>query len=243
MGKTSFTEGLDEDPPLNITIYADQPGIGSMISTFGEKLNVISNHWKNHVEEVRSGLTQSACDALAFLEIWDYSAYDSTANTCFLAKLKTDESVDVSVESDLRVIANLDQLNTFRDETFTMKESNIQGSFIYQSFGSTKNTQHCSIHCYFDPDDKCDYHYIYGSTCYLGSFTSDNYIGGPNHHLNVYIYKGKKNPNRTKSFLKSLVLYRQCQGFKCKTLYDNCGSSKKQMDETCQRNFRCCIRS
>ena len=193
MGKTSFTEGLDEDLPLNITIYADQPGIGSMSSTFGEKLNVVPNHWKTHVEEVRSGLTQSACDALAFLEIWDYSAYDSVDNTCFLAKLKTDQSVEVSIESELRVIANLEQLNTFRDETFTMKESNIQGSFIYQSFDGTKNTQHCSIHCYFDPDDKCDYHYIYGSTCYLGSFTYDNYVGGPNYHVNTYIYKGKNN--------------------------------------------------
>ena len=181
--------------PLNVTMYSNTDAVATMTSTFGEKPDVISNRWSKHVEEARTGVSSSACGALTFLESWHYSAHDVETDTCFLANINTESSIEVSLEAGLKVEANLNELNTFRDETFAKKESNIQGSFIYQSFDGTKNTQHCSIHCYFDPDDRCDFHYIYGSTCYLGSFTSDSYVGGPNHHLNVYIYKGKKNQN------------------------------------------------
>ena len=159
-----------------------------MTSTFGEKLNVVSTHWSKHIEEIRPDVNKSACDALSFLEIWDFSGHDTESNTCYLAKMNTEMPIETTSESQIRILANLNELVTFRDDTFRIKESNLQGSFVYQSFGNTKNTQHCGIHCYFDPDDKCDYHYMYGSTCYLGSFTETN-IGGPNHHTSVYIYQ------------------------------------------------------
>ena len=155
LGRVDFGEGPLEEAsfPLNITMYSNTDAVATMTSTFGEKLDVIANHWSKHVEEVRNGVSNSSCDALTFLESWHYSAHDSETDTCFLANINTESSIELSIEADLKVEANLNELNTFRDETFTLKESNIQGSFIYQSFGSTKNTQHCSIHCYFDPDD------------------------------------------------------------------------------------------
>ena len=181
---------MEDTFPLNATVYSNADALSTMISPFGEKANVVASQWSRHIGEARTGVSSSSCDALTFLETWHYSVHDPDSNTCYLANINGEITLEVSIETDLKVEANLNELNSFRDETFKKRESNLQGSFVYDSFGSTKNTQHCSIHCYFDSNDKCDFHYMYGSTCYLGSFSSDSYIGGPNHHLTTYVYSG-----------------------------------------------------
>ena len=65
---------------------------------------------------------------------------------------------------------------------------------MYEKISDVKNTVHCSIHCYFDAEDECDFYFMSGSTCYLGSFNTEAPIPTPpSGAYTTYIFKGKTN--------------------------------------------------
>ena len=162
-----------------------------MTSPFGDKTDVIPNHWKTHVAEERSDIeSELDCSGLAYFEEWHYSVFDSSG-ICHLGIISKD-SVLASAETNEKININLNVLSDFESDTFVTRTSNLYTPFIYQSFGSTKNTEHCSIHCYFDSNDHCDFHFLYNGYCYLGNFNTETPVGTTSGSHEIYIYKGKK---------------------------------------------------
>ena len=82
-------------------------------------------------------------------------------------------------------------MSDFQSETFVPRESNLYAPFIYQQITGTKNTEHCSVHCYFDAEDHCDFHFLSGSNCYLGNFNTETPVGSSSSTYTTYIFKGK----------------------------------------------------
>lgn len=85
---------------------------------------------------------------------------------------------------------NLELLDPLKNQLFVTRESNKHSPFIYQKFFG-KGTKHCCMHCYFDPDYNCDFHFFYENNCYLGSFNTETPIDSvPSGTVTHYIFKG-----------------------------------------------------
>ena len=162
----------------------------SITSTFGDKLDVVPKHWKTHVSEERLDISsKNDCAGLAQLEEWHYSAFDSSG-TCFLAMISNENIID-GIATNQNININTNSLGEFKTETFVTIASNLYTPYVYQSFGGTKNTEHCSIHCYFDSNDDCDFHFLYYDQCYLGNFNTESPVGTTSGSHTIYIFKGK----------------------------------------------------
>ena len=162
----------------------------SITSTFGDKLDVVPKHWKTHVSEERLDiLSEPDCSGLAQLEEWHYSVFDSSG-TCFLAMISNENIID-GIGTNQNININTNSLGEFKTDTFVTIASNLYTPYVYQSFGGTKNTEHCSIHCYFDPNDDCDFHFLYNDQCYLGNFNTESPVGTTSGSHTIYIFKGK----------------------------------------------------
>ena len=87
---------------------------------------------------------------------------------------------------------NTAELGFFPVDYFTERSSVIYQPFTYSVFANPLNKEHCSIHCAFDPDYKCDFWFIHHGHCYLGSFNQEGGIGVQNSHetITAYIFKG-----------------------------------------------------
>ena len=161
-------------------------------STFGDKAEVPSKHWNAYVSETRYDLeTSTACRVLAQFESWDYSAFEESAMTCHLANFTNEIIISENSEEGLAININANLLEPFQNNFFVSRHSHRFPPFIYKHFPATKNTYHCSVHCFFDPDDNCDFHFLYGSDCYLGNFNTENTVGAPGGHHYTYIFMGK----------------------------------------------------
>ena len=163
----------------------------SITSEFGDKHDVVPKHWKLHIVEVRTDvLSELDCSGLAQLDGWHYTAYESP-ETCHLAKISKEISNNEDITGNNQKISiNLNVLSDFKAETFTTRTSNLYAPYIYEKFSGAKNSEHCSIHCYFDADDKCDFHFIHDSKCYLGNFNTETAIGSTSGSHEMYIFKG-----------------------------------------------------
>lgn len=163
----------------------------SVTSSFGDKSDVVPKHWKTHVVEERLDISSELdCAGLAQLEQWHYSVFDSSG-TCYLAMIST-ESESVLVGNNQEININLNLLSDFKTETYATRTSNLYTFFIYQSFTNTKNTEHCSVHCYFDANDNCDFHFLHNDHCYLGNFNTESAIGTTSGSHTMFIFKGEK---------------------------------------------------
>ena len=83
-------------------------------------------------------------------------------------------------------------LGQFVTDYFVTRESDLYYHYTYLRFVHPKNIEHCSIHCYMDPEDKCDFFFIDGSYCYLGNFNQVSYVYHLTHTVTTYINKGTK---------------------------------------------------
>ena len=130
------------------------------------------------------------CSGLAYLEQWHYSVFQSDG-TCSLGLISND-SETVTEGSNQKININIDALGDFIS-VFTLQSYHSRYSpFVYELFENTDDAEHCSIHCYFDGNEKCDFYFLYGSKCYLGNFDTDQ-----NEHTyefgwkQIYIMKGE----------------------------------------------------
>ena len=165
---------------------------------------------------------QVQCEAMAVVEYWHYSVFDPDEKLCYFgiigmnsfkkpgneetppaAGSSTSEAppmtegelpplvVDDSATRQVQI--NTVELSFFLDDFFTERSSVIYQPFTYNSFYNPLNKEHCSIHCAFDPDYKCDFWFIHHSHCYLGSFNQESGIGVHHSHetITAYIFKGR----------------------------------------------------
>ena len=124
---------------------------------------------------------------MAHFENWQISAHSE--NTCYFGILETDKNTEVAINSNLDFNFNLNVLSDFKDQKFYKRSSNRHKPFIYGLFQDTKNEEHCSMHCYFDPTGNCDFHFIHDKNCYLGNFNTENPIGSVDGTFDMHIYK------------------------------------------------------
>ena len=130
------------------------------------------------------------CSGLAYLEQWHYSVFQSTG-TCSLGLISKD-SETVTDGSSQKININIDALGDFIS-VFTLQSYHSRYSpFVYELFENTDDAEHCSMHCYFDGNEKCDFYFLYDSKCYLGNFDTDQsehtYVFG---WKQIYIMKGE----------------------------------------------------
>ena len=91
-------------------------------------------------------------------------------------------------------------MGDFKSDTFVTRTSShtFYSPYIYQRFAYTKNTEHCSIHCYFDANDMCDFHFLYNGYCNLGNFNTESPVGSSSVTTDMYIFKGKDEMKKRK---------------------------------------------
>ena len=121
--------------------------------------------------------------------------------------MKTENVMVIALddENPRQVSINTDQLDQFVTDSFVTRESDLYYHYTYSRFDNPKNIEHCSIHCYFDPEDKCDFFFIDGSYCYLGNFNQVSYVYHLTHTVTTYINKGTNHIFK-KDFLSVMVL-------------------------------------
>lgn len=189
LGKSTQSNG--EMIELNdATLYLTQSSLETITSTFGTKTGVNAKHWKKFIEEDRTDIGSSLdCAGLAQLENWHYASYSSESQTCSLALIDHETEAPETSGADQDISINLNLLSEFQEQVFVVKSSSYFAPFIYQVFGGTKNVHHCSIHCYFDASDHCDFHYLVNDQCYLGNFNTENPVGSSGGTYNMYIFQ------------------------------------------------------
>ena len=200
----------------NRTIYANSGGMSSITSPIAIKDSVTSFHWSDYILETHSDAIESLlqCQSIAVFEGWHYTVYDETLQTCYFGMVKTDKTVleisddsnryitlalfEMSFETKLsfntfpyrQVSINTAELSGFVSDTFVTRTSNIYQPYTYSQFVYPMNVEHCSIHCYFDPNNECDFFYILHSYCWLGYYNEDAPIGAYGDWVTAYIKKG-----------------------------------------------------
>ena len=190
-------------------------------SGFAYKTEVISSRWTAHIRNSHQDAIsiQIQCEAMAVLEYWHYSVFDPENNYCYFGIISMDSLmantqaegeegeippptangeagefkpfiVDDTTSRQMQI--NTAELGFFPVDYFTERSSVIYQPFTYSVFANPLNKEHCSIHCAFDPDYKCDFWFIHHSHCYLGSFNQEGGIGVQNSHetITAYIFKG-----------------------------------------------------
>ena len=205
--KTSHSDGSIEAILTNATIYASEgklsinkvvikfnseyvfsEGRNNLLANHGSKSDVLSNLWKPQIELIRPDVeTEDECSLLAHFENWHMSAHFE--KTCYFGILETEQNTEVAINSNLEFNFNLNVLSDFKDQKFYKRSSNRHKPFIYGLFEDTKNEEHCSMHCYFDPTGNCDFHFIHDRNCYLGNFNTQNPIGSVDGTFEMYIFK------------------------------------------------------
>ena len=183
--------------------------LNTVTSPIALKDSVTSDHWTNHIEQSHSDAieTLQQCQALALLEYWHYTVYDSANQICYFAKLKSENTIEVDTTEDMQISINYSELTTFVPDTFVERQSNIYSSYTYSSFVYPVNEVHCGMHCFFDPDNKCDFFLIHGSYCYLGNFNEASPIGSSSETVTAYIYNSKAEYLITKYHLISKLAF------------------------------------
>ena len=167
--------------------------LNTVTSPIALKDSVISDHWTKHIEESHSDAieTLQQCQALALMEYWHYTVYDSANQICYFAMLKSESTIEVDVTDDMQVSINYNELTTFVPDTFVERQSYIYNSYTYAQFVYPVNEVHCAMHCFFDSQYKCDFFLIHGSYCYLGNFNEAAPIGSSSETVTTYIYNSK----------------------------------------------------
>ena len=173
----------------------------------------------SHQAEIK---IQVQCEAMAVIEYWHYSVFDPDEKLCYFGiismnsfKKPGEEEVPTEAGSSTseappmtegelsplvvddratrQIQINTAELGFFLVDFFNERSSIIYQPFTYNSFYNPLNKEHCSIHCAFDPDYKCDFWFIHHSYCYLGSFNQESGIGVHYSYetITAYIFKGK----------------------------------------------------
>ena len=174
-----------------------------------------------HIHQAEINI-QVQCEAMAVIEYWHYSVFDPDKKLCYFGiiimnsfKKPGDEEIPpaaggsstsevppaegefprliVDDTSTRQVQINTAELGFFPVDFFTERSSVIYQPFTYDVFPHPLNKEHCSIHCAFDPDYRCDFWFIHHSYCYLGSFNQESGIGIHYSYetITAYIFKGK----------------------------------------------------
>ena len=126
-----------------------------------------------------------------FIEGWHYSTFDDQTNTCYFGILQDQENhITLPDENPRQISINTNEIGSFVSDTFVTRQSNIYSPYPYVRFENPKNIEHCSIHCYFDTENICDFFFIHHTYCYLGNFNQVSPIG-KGHALEKYIQFSK----------------------------------------------------
>ena len=169
------------------TIFVSE-GRTNLLANHGHKLDVLSTLWKPHIELIRPNVeTEDECSILAQFENWHMSSH--SGETCYFGILETDQNTEVPFNSVLEFNFNANVLSEFMDQKFYKRSSNRHKPFIYGSFEDIKNEEHCSMHCYFDPNGNCDFHFIHDKKCYLGNFNTQNAVASVDGTFEMHIFK------------------------------------------------------
>ena len=178
----------------NITVYATPSALNQMAHNYyitGTKDNVPSFHWTEHLEQSHGDVqTLLQCQALSVLEDWHYTVFDPTLQTCYFGKFKSNKDYTIDDSTTRQVSANTYVLDGFRSDTFVTRSSNLYYKFTYVRYYAPKNTNHCSVQCYFDAEDKCDFFFVVHFYCYLGNFNQPSYAYHLTDTVTTYIHKG-----------------------------------------------------
>ena len=185
----------------NGTIFATTGALNTIIydEHVGLKDNVPSSKWAEHIVEEHSDSIQNKlqCQGLLIEEAWHFTVFDDNLKTCYLGKMKNDEKITVDDDTSRQVSINTDILDSFISDTFTTRQSTIYRGYYYTYFYNYKDSLdphyngYCSVHCFFDTENKCDFWYMSGHYCYLGNF-NQGYSTTSDTSLTTYIYKGNK---------------------------------------------------
>ena len=124
--------------------------------------------------------------------------------------LRDDCALESNELEERQVSINTAELASFVSETFVTRQSNIYYPYAYVNFAYPMNKEHCSIHCVFDPDDKCDFFFMWNVYCYLGNFNQPDYISSSQDSVTTYIYKGIKGTCASLDRPRLIVLYYYC---------------------------------
>ena len=172
-------------------MYATSASLNKIIENIALKDNVANFHWTKHLVESHSDSIEKnlQCQSLAVQEGWHYSVFNED-NTCYFGTMNAENSLVISDELERQVSINTAELASFVSETFVTRQSNIYYPYAYINFAYPMNKEHCSIHCVFDPDDKCDFFFMWNVYCYLGNFNQPDYISSSQDSVTTYIYKG-----------------------------------------------------
>ena len=174
-------------------------GVENLLDNHGTKNDVLANLWKPHFKQSRSQVdTEAECSLLAQFENWHFSAYDN--QICYFGVLETDQPSEAELEENLRLNFNLNLLSPFKEDKFYERSSNKHKPFIYALFQDTKNVEHCSMHCYFDPNGNCDFHFLHNNNCYLGNFNTQEPINSVDGTFTTYIFKENVHDSESKLF-------------------------------------------
>lgn len=123
------------------------------------------------------------------LENWHYTVYDDQQQICYFGIMNTEDTLTISDETTRQITINTDLLENFVSDTFVTRDSNLYYYYTYVRFVYPKNIRHCSMHCFFDAEDKCDFFFVVHSYCYLGNFNQPSYAYHVTDWLTTYIYK------------------------------------------------------
>ena len=207
IGKASYRSGVITDSLLNATLFATSGSLSIITTDYnqvGIKDNVAPSHWTGHLKQSHGDVqTLLQCQGLTVLEGWHYTVFDDQKNICYFGILKTEERMLMNDDDSQQVSINTNQLDSFISSTFVTRQSSYEYPFTYVRFAYPLNVEHCSVHCFFDSENKCDFFFIvdsyWYSYCYLGNFNQVSYAYYLTDTVTTYIYKGNVKKANIKS--------------------------------------------
>ena len=164
---------------------------------------MVASHWTAHIAEVRSDLASNIdCEALTRLEQWHYNTFDPDNGICYLGLLDSNVGLQVADTVARNAHINVGVLANFHTLNFASLSTNLISPFAYASFAIQQNSMyHCTMECVFDPEDKCDFFFLYSGYCYLCNYNTVSPIASTTASVTAYIYKGKKRSESEKKFI------------------------------------------
>ena len=195
IGKASHTTGNIDIKVENGTMFATASSLNTIITNnyLGLKESVPSFHWTQRLVEKHSHSIQNQlqCQGLAVQEGWHYTVFNSELKECYFGMMNILEGISIDDDSPRQVSINTAELSSFKADTFVTRSSNLYYHYTYVRYVYPKNEEHCSIHCVFDLEDKCDFFFVVHSYCYLGNFNQPSYAYHLTDTVTTYIYQGK----------------------------------------------------
>ena len=147
--------------------------------------------WKNltvheHEESVES---LKHCQGIAVEEEWQFVIYEASQQKCFFGMLEPETNLILEDDIAREFSVNSNELKDFVSNKFVTRQSNIYSPYPYVRINDARSPEHCSMVCFFDVEQKCDFFFIHGSYCYLGNFNQESAIGSSGDWVTTYIYK------------------------------------------------------